>query len=269
MDKQLSECNLEIFQLKQGYEVKEALLAQTLTLVEDKRAKIAALEKLRDDLTNLIVHDLKNPLTGIVAANELFLTGMLGPLGAEQKKYLELSKISSKKLMNMIMDLLDVGKMEENKLELQKTAFPAEELVKDISWVGYSAQKEEKQVDLRAEKGLIVNADRNLIVRVLENLLTNALKHTPRGGKITLNISRKNNQALFEVVDNGEGIPNEYLGRVFDKFFKVESQTLNTKIDTGLGLTFCKMAVEAHGGKIGVESEVGKGSRFFFSLPQG
>ena len=112
-----------------------------------------------------------------------------------------------------------------------------------------------------------MNGDQSLLTRVIENLVGNALKHTPTGGKVTLRASRQGGRSLFEVIDNGEGIPAEFLPRIFDKFFKVESSTLKSKIDTGLGLTFCKMAVEAHGGEIKAESTVGRGSRFFFYLP--
>jgi signal transduction histidine kinase len=269
MDKALVEKQLENFQLKEMSRVKELLLAETMKEIEKSREKVMALEKLRDDLTGLIVHDLKNPLTGMVTANELLSAGLLGPLTDEQKKYIDLSKISSKKLLNLIMDLLDTRKMEENKLTLNKTEFPAAELLKGLAWLEILAKQEKKTITLQADENIKIMADQNLITRVLENLATNAVKHTPPGGTVSIRVTRDPRLAniLFEAIDTGEGIPKEYLGRLFERFFKVESQTMKTKIDTGLGLYFCKMAVEAHGGKIGVESTVGQGSKFFFSLP--
>lgn len=228
--------------------------------------ELRKLEQLREELSQMIVHDLKNPLTGILSSVEL--AGALGPISDKQKELMETAKVNVKKLSNMIMDILDLGKMAENKLVLNKTTFSAEELVNNLSWIENLTKKETKQLTFQTEKGLNLKADKNLIIRVLENLLTNAIKHTPSGGKINLNIKRDKNQILFEVIDSGEGIAKEYLGRIFDRFFKIENQKLKSSIDTGLGLTLCKMAVEAHQGKIGVESQVGKGSRFFFTLPQ-
>ncbi|MFH1347094.1 MAG: HAMP domain-containing sensor histidine kinase [Candidatus Margulisiibacteriota bacterium] len=269
MDNKHIENDLRSFQLQQMSKVKGELLRQTIKQIESNRKKLIELEKTRDDLTHMIVHDLKNPLTGIVSTVELFSSGTLGPLTDDQKKFLEIARISYKKLSNMIMDLLDIRKIEENKLELNKETFPAKDILETISWIKSLASKEKKEIVLNIQKNIKIKVDKNLISRVIENLLTNAVKHTPPEGKISLNIKKNKNDILFEVIDTGEGIPPEYLDRVFDRFFKVESQTMKTKIDTGLGLTFCKMAVEAHGGKIGIESEVGKGSRFYFHLPQG
>jgi signal transduction histidine kinase len=267
MDNQLAEKNLENWQLRQAGRVKEQLLSETLKQVEKDRASISNLEKLRDDLTNLIVHDLKNPLTGIVSTNEMLLAGLLGPLTDEQKKYLDYSRVGAKKLLNLIMDLLETRKLEENKMTLNRTSFRLDDLTKELGWLGLLAEQEKKSLAMQIA-GVTINADRNLLTRVIENLVSNAIKHTSAGGKITLLVTRYSPQeVLFEVTDNGEGIPPEYLDKLFNRFFKVETQNLKTKIDTGLGLYFCKMAVEAHGGRIGVESTVGKGSRFYFYLP--
>lgn len=267
MEKELVERDLKIIELKQIARVKESLLAETLKQVEANRKKIVELEKLRDDLTNMIVHDLKNPLTGVVSSNELLLGGQLGPVSPEQKKYLELSQVSIRRMMGLIADLLDLKKLEENKLAVNPTKFKAGDLLADLSWILSPINKEEKQFTSSFPPGLEITADRQLLTRVLANLLTNALKHTRSGGKISLILQPEKGRILFEVKDDGEGIPPEYLGHIFDKFFKVEHQQLKTKIDTGLGLAFSKLAVEAQGGTIGVESAVGKGSRFYFYLP--
>ena len=237
-----------------------------IKVAEDITTQIE-LENLRDDLTNLIVHDLKNPLSGIMLFNELLLSGQAGPLTGDQKKYLELSLTGTRKLMNLIMDLLETKKIEENKLYLQRSEFSAAELLHDLGWMEMLAHQEQKTLALEADQNLKINADRKLLVRVIENLVGNAVKHIPAGGQITLNVRRTGNEVLFEVSDNGEGIPPEYLDKLFNRFFKVETQGLKTKLDTGLGLYFCKLAVEAHGGRIGVESKVGLGSRFYFTLP--
>ncbi|HVN67662.1 MAG TPA: ATP-binding protein [Candidatus Sulfotelmatobacter sp.] len=236
--------------------------------VAEDITKVVDLEKLRDDLTDLIVHDLKNPLTGIVTSTELLLAGPLGPLTDDQKKYLELSRIGAKKLLNLIMDLLQTRKLEENKMPLLREQFKLDDLAKELSWLELLARQEKKTFAQQIDKGLTISADRGLLIRVIENLAGNAIKHTPAGGQVTLRITHDALRGtLFEVTDTGEGIPAEYLDKLFNRFFKVETQGLKTRLDTGLGLYFCKMAVEAHGGRIGVESTVGKGSRFYFTLP--
>jgi signal transduction histidine kinase len=242
-------------------------ISRSLTMISDVTDKVN-LEKLREDLTHMIVHDLKNPLSGITSSVRLLLDGMLGPLSDEQGQALSTIQISSKKLTNLIMDILDIRKLEENKLELQKATFPADDLIKEVSWIRESAKKDEKQVSFSAEREIVINGDPNILTRIIENLLSNAIKHTSRGGQISLNVKRVNHDILVEVLDNGEGIPAKYLAHIFERFFKVQDQTLKTPLDTGLGLTFCKMAVEAHGGKLAVESTVGKGSRFYFAIPQ-
>ncbi|MFA4905241.1 MAG: HAMP domain-containing sensor histidine kinase [Candidatus Margulisiibacteriota bacterium] len=267
MDKDLIERDLTIMELRQVARVKAALLSETLKQVEASRKKIVALEALREDLNRMIVHDLKNPLTGIVSAVELFLSGLLGSLSEEQKKYLGTIQLSARQLSNLISDLLDLAKFESNRLEVNKVELKAEDLQKELAWIETIAAKEEKKIGWGIEKGLIIKADEKLLMRTLENLLSNALKHSKKGGRITLNIKRAPDGILYEVIDKGEGIPAEYLDKIFEKFFKVEHQKLKTKIDTGLGLAFSKMAVEAQGGTIKVESQVGKGSRFYFHLP--
>lgn len=239
---------------------------RNLSMISDITDRVN-LEKLRDNLTHMIVHDLKNPLTGITTTVELFLDGTLGALSEEQTKFLTNIQISSKKLTNLIMDILDVKKLEENKLDLKVVVFPVEDLVKNVSWLNGSAIKEGKKIGINAEKELLLKGDQNLLTRIIENLLSNAVKHTSPGGEIKLSIKKSGQEILFEVADTGEGIPQKYLDHVFERFFTVEDQTMRTKLDTGLGLTFCKMAVEAHGGRIGVESTVGQGSRFYFFLP--
>lgn len=279
MDNELIERNLENFQLRQSSRAKEALLSETLKQIETNREKIVELEKLRDDLTGMIVHDIKNPLSGAMTAIDLLLSGSLGPLTAEQKKFIGYAKVGNNRILSIVNSLLDVQRLTENKLALKKSSFAASELVSNLDWVNGYVQGEEKKLVFSVENDLMIFGDKEIITRVLANLLTNSIKHTPRGGQITLRITKSSearrakedalrNETLFEVIDTGEGIPKEYLDRLFERFFKVESQKFKTKIDTGLGLNFCKLAVEAHGGKIWVESEPNKGSKFSFTLPE-
>ena len=227
------------------------------------------LQKLRRDLTGMLVHDIKNPLAGITAIAQACLDGLAGSFTPEQHKAMVSIQTSAKKVLHLVMNLLEIDKMEDRNFMPQKAAFKAEELVKPLAWLVVLAESELKQVSIVTEPEITVFAEKELIIRVLENLLNNAVKHSPQNGRIVLKIKKEPGRVLFEVIDNGEGIPKEYLPRLFGKFFTVQEAQMKTKVDTGLGLAFCKLAVEAHGGKIGVESEAGKGSRFWFTLPEG
>jgi two-component system sensor histidine kinase/response regulator len=134
---------------------------------------------------------------------------------------------------------------------------------------GMQSLKEGREMSLDAPPASVtVVADRELVLRVVQNLLGNALKFTPSDGWIRLGIEPDENRVCVRVRDNGPGIPAEYRERIFEKFGQVEARANGQKHSTGLGLTFCKLAVEAHGGSIGVESEIGKGSTFWFMLPK-
>jgi signal transduction histidine kinase len=228
------------------------------------------LEGLRRDLISMIVHDLKSPLTSILVSFDYLLTGQAGTIPAEQRKFLMLGHRSGTELLMLIQNLLDVAKMEEGKLVLNKQTFSlqewADEIINSFKPV---AEAGKKQLHLDVWENLPpVEADRSLLGRVLGNLLANALRHTPLGtGRVVVTLSRRTEQVCIEVRDNGQGIPQEYQTRIFEKFVQVERKRAHLRTGTGLGLTFCKMVVEAHGGRIFVHSVPEEGSTFTFLLP--
>jgi signal transduction histidine kinase len=171
----------------------------------------------------------------------------------------------------MINDLLDVSKMESGTLSLEYNQVSATKLL-DSAQRQVQALATAQGLTLTSEvapETPLFQADEDKLVRTLVNLLSNAIKFTPEGGGIDISVRpAKDQQAIvFCVRDTGEGIPQDQLGHIFDKFGQVESRKSGRKMSTGLGLTFCKMVVEAHGGCIWVESEVGRGSTFLFRLP--
>lgn len=228
------------------------------------------LEELRDSLTHMIVHDLRQPLQSLLGGLETL--PLLGELNPDQREFLELSTDGGQTLLGMINDLLDISKMESGTVELERAVVDPERIIAQaIRQVSYLAQ--EKQIELRVDlppnAGTLI-ADEEKLRRVLVNLLGNAVKFTPRRGRVTLSARTEGaGDWLFTVADTGEGIPREAFARIFDKFGQVENRKEGRKMSTGLGLTFCKMAVEAHGGEIWVCSELGRGSEFSFRLPQG
>jgi len=224
-------------------------------------------ETLRDNLSQMLVHDLRTPLTTLIGPLQLLESQTLGPLDPIQKEVVSMSAQSGERLLNMVNGLLDISKLEAGELKLRRTTFP-------VSEVFAGAYREAKREDDTSTApietqptDLQLHADHDLIERVLINLLGNALRFTPREGRISLRAVSLPNAVRVEVADTGEGIPTDHLQRIFDKFGQVESRENGHKVSTGLGLTFCKLAIEAHGGTIGVRSEVGRGSTFWFELP--
>ncbi len=234
------------------------------------------LEAMRRDLISMIVHDLKSPLSSVLASIDYLFTGQLGPLNAEQRKFLRLGHRSGTEMLMLVQNLLDVAKLEEGKLPMTKEPFEpvkwAEEVTGSFKPV---VEAGKKTLQLTHGDNLpAIEGDRVLLGRVLGNLVSNALRHTPLGtGEVAVTLVLRNGQLAVDVRDNGQGIPHEDQARIFEKFVQVERKTSATarhahvRTGTGLGLTFCKLVVEAHGGRIFVNSAAGEGSTFTFLLP--
>ncbi|MDI6640891.1 MAG: sensor histidine kinase [Elusimicrobiota bacterium] len=233
------------------------------------------LEQIRQDLISMIVHDMKSPLSGIISSLDYLIRGEKNI--SEQKEILSITRKSVETLHGLIQNLLDVSKMEEGKLKLNYEPVDLKQVVGEVArQFELAALLENKIFNLQVEDNLAkIWADKALLIRVLNNLLYNSLHHTTSNGKIWLNVMRATgNFVQFEVGDDGVGIPEEYKTKIFEKFTQVERKRAHLRTGTGLGLTFCKMAIELHSGKIWVESEVGsgvagenKGSVFKFILP--
>jgi signal transduction histidine kinase len=236
--------------------------------LKENYEQLRRLEGLRDNLVHMIVHDLRSPLTGISGFLDLALALEKETLTGEGLEYLQTAKRSTTTVINMVSAVLDVSKMEAGEMKLHLVECDLVRMAVDLM-SGMQSLKEGREMSLDAPPASVtVVADRELVLRVVQNLLGNALKFTPSDGWIRLGIEPDENRVCVRVRDNGPGIPAEYRERIFEKFGQVEARANGQKHSTGLGLTFCKLAVEAHGGSIGVESEIGKGSTFWFMLPK-
>ena len=230
--------------------------------------ELTELERMRDDLMHMIVHDLQNPLTNILGSLQM----MNQALREEDRSLpmldvLQVAMRSSKRLRRLIDSLLDLRQLEEGKADLNRISVPARLLAREAIEVVQPIMEKKRQTlstDIPRDVPAI-RVDRDMITRVLTNLLDNATKFTSVNGEIALTIEQEGENLLFAVSDNGPGIPPEAQGHIFERFTRLET-TRRTK-GTGLGLPFCKLAVEAHGGDISVESTPGEGSRFTFRLP--
>jgi signal transduction histidine kinase len=233
--------------------------------------QLRLLEQLKTDLTNMLVHDLRTPLTSILTG--LLTLDNMGDLNDLQQEILTISIRGGQTLLGMINDLLDISKMEDGSMKLSLAHVSAEALVQTaVQQVQALAQSKELllQTDLAPDLP-ILNADSDTVQRTLTNLIGNSCKFTPDGGTVTVAVRRapQENALLFAIRDTGEGIPHEAFDKIFDKFAQVETRRAGHMHSTGLGLTLCKMVVEMHGGRIWVESQLGEGSTFLFTLPLG
>ncbi len=237
--------------------------------LQESYKRLQELEGLRDDLKNMIVHDLRTPLTSVITGMQTL--ELIGDLDSTQREMVSIAISGGELLLGMINDLLEVEKMESGTMVLDNTLLDAAALVDSaVRQVAALAENEELMLSRQLETDLpAFRGDKTKLRRVLVNLLGNAIKFTPSGGTLTIaaRLEASDQSLVFSVRDTGEGIPAEAFEHIFEKFGQVASRHGGRTMSTGLGLTFCRLAVEAHGGHIHVESVPGEGSVFSFTLP--
>lgn len=267
----------------QGHEIGRLALFQDIS-------KERELAQLRDDYTGMLVHDLRAPLTAIMNGIMMVKRGLGGPISEQQQELLGIAHQGSQTMLEMVNTLLDISKMEQGRMTLELEPLSPYAVVDEtLDRLRVSAQSQRVQLSQQLAVGLpLIEADRTKLVRVLQNLLDNAIKFSPGGGVVTLGAAftrfwpdhESGSQTInlplalpvidpgdwivYWVQDQGPGIPAQYHERVFEKFGQVRGHKVR---GTGLGLTFCKLAVEAHGGRIWLNSREGVGSIFALALP--
>lgn len=238
--------------------------------LEDTLRKLREVEKMRDDLMKMIVHDLKTPLTSVLATMEMLIDGDFGSLNEEQRKMLGDAEGKAEDLLSLIGDLLEVSRIEEATMTLDLQPIAPAALLKELvhEWsIRFQQEGATASVDV-SDDAPVFQADKNLLKRVLGNLVQNALTHSASAVTLQLSARREGDGILFTIADNGPGIPPEYHEVIFRKFERVKNPTIPRTRSSGLGLAFCKLVVDAHGGRIWVQSAgEGKGSAFHFVLP--
>lgn len=229
--------------------------------------RIRSLEETRKNLSRLIFHDLRNPLNAIKAFLEEVDERNPG-LDADSQKYLRRAHAASRNLIDMTNSLLDLNRMEEGVMTLSIEPVNLLDLCRSAV-TNATLQVEGRTITVDSGAGSpVAEVDRSLILRVIQNILGNALKFTDRErGVIRMRVEGDAAAVTVSIEDNGPGIPPEYHKRVFDRFFQVEGTQVPGVHSTGLGLSFCKLGVEIHGGGIAVESAPGRGSTFRFWVP--
>lgn len=228
------------------------------TELEKAYKKLQEFTNFKEELTSMIVHDLKNPLNIILNISDI-------------KNYPDKDQVilqSGKQMLNMVMNILDVYKYEDQAFQLDlKELYINGVIEKVIGELAFVLSEKSVKIKHEIDYDFMVNIDEAAIERVIVNLLTNAIKFSPQGGVIRI-VSQplKNNRFRLHVIDSGEGIPKESIDQIFLKFEQRKRKKLGYSGSTGIGLTYCKMAIQAHGGIIGVDSEPGKGADFYFEL---
>ncbi len=237
--------------------------ARLYELEREARAQAEAASRARDDILGVVAHDLRNPLTAISMYASLLLEA---PRDAEtQRGQLRTMLELTEQMNRLIQDLLDVSRIEAGQLRVHPTPLPVPPLLDDaLDLVRMAAGARGISLEVDAQGGLPrVLADRDRVLQVLSNLLGNAVKFTPRGGRVTLRAWGRKGEVEVAVSDSGPGIPPDHLPRVFDRFWQGDAR----RAGAGLGLAIARGIVEAHGGRIRVESSDGAGSTFAFTLP--
>ena len=253
-----------------GARVRSLLKLKAATdALEDSLRKRRELEKVRDDLMKMIVHDLKTPLTSVLATLEMLADGDFGQVTTPQKAAIGDAETKSEDLLALIDDILEVARIEEASISLTLAPMaPAALLAELVHEWGHRFQQEGTTASVSvADDAPVFSGDKGLIKRVFSNLIQNAVTHSSHPVHLELSARRARQGVLFTVTDNGPGIPPEYHDLIFRKFGQVEMPRSPRTRSSGLGLTFCKLVVERHGGRIWVKSSEGEGSSFYIELP--
>jgi two-component system sensor histidine kinase/response regulator len=233
--------------------------------LEEKHARLMELERLRDDLVHMVVHDFRSSLA-VLCGNLEFVAADAASLSEQSAVDLRTAMTAAQTITRMSNDLLDVSRLEEGKMPLTLAECDLSQVAKDVA-AALASLDRTRTFEVSADVPVTADCDRGVVYRVAENILNNAIKHTPAGGRIRLVVSALPSRVRVAIADEGPGVPVEARARIFEKFGTVASRQNRKYHSSGLGLAFCKLAVEAHGGTIGVDDDHPKGSVFWFELP--
>jgi PAS domain S-box-containing protein len=244
-----------------------ALTRQNADLVR-LNERLVELDRLKDEFVALVSHELRTPLTSIRGYLELIREGKAGRTTKRQDTFLEVMNRNSERLLRLVSDLLFVAQAESGKVTLELEALDLGDLARDaVDATRPLAESKSIELTVEAKSDVNVSADRARVVQLLDNLLSNAVKFTPEGGRVDVVLSARNGHAVLEVADSGIGIPPAEQDRLFERFYRASTATAQAVPGTGLGLAIAKAIVEAHGGRIEVDSDEGVGATFRVELP--
>jgi len=237
----------------------------------EKNASLMRMDKFKEDLINLIVHDMKNPLF-VIQGNLQMMAMSMQNLSAEfLKKYTQRIERSSQQLLRMVVNLLDISRIEEGTIKLKEENASINNITKEIALrISDYPENEQKQIVIDLDSELPeIKADKSIIERVLENIINFSVTNVDDEGKILISTSTHGSEHIqFIAHDSGTQIPKNYHDKIFEKFSQAEIKDSGSRVDRALGLTFCKLAVEAHNGKMWLDLDNKIGNKFIIELPR-
>jgi signal transduction histidine kinase len=217
----------------------------------------------------MAAHELRAPMTSIKGYSDMLLLGLAGEYAQRQKQFLDTIKANVDRVLEMVNEFSEISRLETGALKLDAKPLHLGNLVSEVI-VSLLPQIEAKEINLTVEVSPDLPAvwgDRTRIIQILTNLVTNAYKYTPKGGRIAITTQWVDDSAQVDVADTGIGIAPQDQEKLFTRFFRADHPEIRRVTGTGLGLSITKSIVEMHGGRIWVESQLGKGSTFSFTLP--
>lgn len=233
--------------------------------------RVDAMDALRADFLSMVSHELKSPLSSLLMQISVVLDGLAGELTSKQTDLLGKAKEKTKGMITLVNDILDYRRLKEGKsIQKIETLNLAEILQHTVELMHMSA--DEKGIDMTsdiAEDLPSFSGDRGGVEAIFVNLISNAIKYTPKGGNVNVSLNKEGKGTRLMVMDTGIGIPDEDIDQIFEKFYRIKTEQTRSISGSGLGLSIVKGIVEAHGGAVHVESEVGEGTTFIVSLPGG
>ena len=225
------------------------------------------IERMKSEFVSVVSHELRTPLTSIHGSLTLLASGLLGPTTEKGNRMLEIAVTNTDRLIRLLNDILDVEKLDSGSMEIRRRPCNAGELIRNAADVMRPmAQKHGITLDV-GESETAIWADPDRLAQCLTNLLSNAIKFSDAGGRVRVRAVPTAAELRFEVSDEGRGIPWGKQSSIFERFQQVDASDSRKKGGTGLGLAISRSIVQQHGGRIWVESELGKGSTFFFTVP--
>ena len=271
--KSIGDFRPEVIELLKTFATQSVLAIQNARLfreIEDKSRQIEAANRHKSEFLANMSHELRTPLNAIIGFSEVLGERMFGELNEKQAEYTEDILSSGRHLLSLINEILDLSKVEAGRMELELATFDLPLAIDNArTFVRERATKHGINLDVTVDERLgDFVGDERKIKQILLNLLSNAVKFTPEGGRIGINARQADGSVEISVSDTGIGISPEDQSNIFEEFRQVGGDYAHKREGTGLGLTLAKKFVELHGGKIWVESEVGKGSTFCFTLPE-
>ncbi|MBD3304878.1 hypothetical protein GF339_00815, partial [candidate division KSB3 bacterium] len=246
---------------------KKAVIGHMIALHDITQEK--QLEQMRDDFISMIVHDLKNPLAAIIGFAEIMAERAKKQRISDFERFLTGTLEQANTLHEMVNNILEVHKMEDGSMEIQKNIAKLDEIIMQaVRQVEVSAKQRDIAIHTDLPPHLpAVFVDQTKMIRLFANILSNGIKYTPENGTITVRAHVQDEHILASIADTGKGIPADYLDTIFDRFAQLDRKQHGKSASVGLGLYFCKLVVESHGGEIWAESEEGQGSTFYFTIP--